>query len=648
MIKKQIRDEIVKQSLAEIAFARRHKQGKIKNWHKNEDLYLGKKIMQEESRANVDLGRMQEFVHSLLSKIDNPLVFKFSKRKAAQLQRVRRLNALRQRDARQDMWDIKDIAGKKQAIMYGRAIYTYYADSYNGYCPHLENVDCYDFLVDPSAGGLDLESAYYLGRFGIVKMRNELEQGVKDGLYLKTETNELLEGSGNSTDSQKEVLDKSNRVYGTNVYTKDKEIGNIDKYKFWEWYTTYKGDRYYLLLNESGSRAIRVEKLVDIFSPTKLYQSGMWPFWTWSAFIDLTEFWSPSYCDFVREIFMAQTVSINQMLDNSEQINKPQKVVNVNAIENLAELKYKRDGYIKVKGDFDVNKAVQYVRPNSIDTPAKVYEILEAIQEKASGVTASSKGVEDTDGRVAIYEGNQANVADRFGLLNKSYSFGYTRFAKLWEIGVKDHLNKKVAVDILGPEGVQVEEVTKRDLYTKDDDYSLQIESSNAEMQMDSALKRVKMTFLMSQARNPSVNKNKLFEMQATLAGLNEEEVRQLLDTSDFGDEELMAEAERDIEYLLEGKKIQPNQAATTAYKQKFVDYMQDNVEHLDPDQFRLLAEYVIGLDEIIMRNMVRMANNKAAAMQLNTQMQGDAGGVQNVQPEQVEVQPQMGQELPM
>src|SRR2546421_2581283 len=119
-ISKDKRDRIVDQAVNELAFARRYKQGKVRNWQKNEDLYYGKKATPLESRANVDLGRMQEFVHSLLSKIDNPLVFKFVKRKEAQLKRVKRLNALREIDQQKGDWDIKDIAGKKQAVIYGR------------------------------------------------------------------------------------------------------------------------------------------------------------------------------------------------------------------------------------------------------------------------------------------------------------------------------------------------------------------------------------------------------------------------------------------------------------------------------------------------------------------------------------------------
>jgi hypothetical protein len=75
------RQEIIAQALQEIQFAREYKQGKIQNWKINEDLYYSRKNVAVASRANVDLGQMSSFVHTLLSKIDNPLTFKFTKRK---------------------------------------------------------------------------------------------------------------------------------------------------------------------------------------------------------------------------------------------------------------------------------------------------------------------------------------------------------------------------------------------------------------------------------------------------------------------------------------------------------------------------------------------------------------------------------------
>jgi hypothetical protein len=99
-----------------------------------------------------------------------------------------------------------------------------------------------------------------------------------------------------------------------------------------------------------------------------------------------------------------------------------------------------------------------------------------------------------------------------------------------------------------------------------------------------------------------------------------------------------MAEAERDIEALLDGKEIKPNAAATTAYKQKFVDYMQDNEENVSMEQFRLLANYVIQLDDVIMRNTVRAAQNMIAKQQLQ-QFAQQAG-----QPPQAPLAPPQGQ----
>lgn len=602
MVRKEQRDKIVAQALHEITFSRRHKEGKVSNWQKNESMYYGKKEKSEDARANVDLGRMQEHVHTLLSKIDSPLTFKFKPKKKAQHKRVERLNSLKDYDADRDNWDLKDIVAKKQAIIYGRAIFSYFASSEGGYSPHLENVDVYDFLIDPAAGGIDLEQGRYLGRWGVVKDRYQLK-GNKN--YIKTEVDKLLAGDGNATSRTEEERNKDNRTYALDYQQNQKEHNNPDKFKFWEWFTTFEGERYYLLMTENGC-AIRCEKLRDMFD------SELWPFWSFAAFPDLTEFWTPSYCDYVREIFMAQSKSINQMLDNAEQINKPQKVVDITMIDNLSELKYRRGGnYIKSKGD--TTKAVKFVETPSINTPINVFEQLERIQERASGVTAAAAGVADTDGRATIYEGNQANTADRFGLFNKSYSFGYKRFAKLWEHGVREHLTRKIAVDILGPDGIDIEMVGKGDLFRGKEDYAVMVESSNAELQLSEQKKRTLSAAYSAVLGNPVVqNQDFVLERLMSIAGEEQEQIRQLLDKSGHGDAYVMSEAERDIELILDGALPRPNRVANTAYKQRFVDYMRDQQENLDQETFQRMVRYVQSLDEIIISNTRRMAREEA------------------------------------
>lgn len=609
----ETRSKIIKQALDEIAFARKYKQSKIGNWKMNEDMYYGRKPAGIEAQANVDLGQMGSFVHTILSKIDNPLVFKFSKRKDAQVDRVKRLNSLRETDATNDDWDMKDLAGKKQGVIYGRAIYSYYADSEDGYKPHLDNIDVYDFLIDPSAGGINVEKGRYMGDYGVVLSREEIKAGVKDKIYLKTEADKLLAGKGNNTESTQETVNAKNRSSAVGISSQDREMDSEDKFKFWRWGTTYGGKRYFLLLSETGATAIEVVELKDKFA------SNLWWYWTWAAFLDLTEFWTPSYCDYVREIFMAQAVSINQMLDNGEQITKPQTVVNVSAIENLAELKYRRNGLIKVKGAFDPAKAFFKVPVAAIDTPIKVFQTLEAIQEKSSGVTAAAQGVAENKSttKVSIYEGNEAAVADRFGLLNKSYSFGYKRFATLYRNGVDEHLVKKTAIDILGPDGVSVEMVSRRDIFRKDEGFGVIVEASNAELALSVEEKKAKLEFLRTQGgiqtaqgAAPVQNPKKAYEIGASIAGFDDETIRQLQDTSDFGNSSLMAKAERDIERVLDGEVVEPNQAATTAYKQRIVDYLSMNQESITIEQFTALVAYADSLDEVIARNMTRQAND--------------------------------------
>ena len=470
----------------------------------------------------------------------------------------------------------------------------------------------YDFLIDPSAGGLDIEKGRFMGDYGVVLSREEIKAGVKDKMYLKTEADKLLAGKGNNTESTQETTNAKNRTNAVGTNTQDREMESEDKFKFWRWGTTYKGKRYFLLLSETGSTAIEVTELQDKF------KSGLWWYWTWAAFLDLTEFWTPSYCDYVRELFMAQAVSINQMLDNGEQITKPQTIVNVSAIENLAELKYRRNGIIKVKGAFDATKAVIRVPVSPIETPIKVFQTLEAIQEKSSGVTAAAQGVAENKSttKVSIYEGNEAAVADRFGLLNKSYAFGYKRFATLYRHGVDEHLVKKTAIDILGPDGVSVEMVSRRDIFRKDEGFGVAVEASNAELALSTEEKKAKLEFLRTQGGIPVQpgmqvqNPKKAYEIGASIAGFDDETIRQLQDTSDFGNTSLMAKAERDIERILDGEFVEPNQAATTAYKQRIVDYLTANEEAITTEQFTMLVAYADSLDEVIARNMTRQAND--------------------------------------
>ena len=666
----EIREAIVAQSLRELQWARQYKQGKIKNWQINETMYYTKAIKQSyatglnysstpatgtvgTSRSNVNLARMQEFIHTLQAKTNTGLIFKYKKKKESQLDRVARLNALATQDRDTGFWDLKALVAKKQVFIYGRAQFCYYSDSYNGYCSHLDPVDVYDFLIDPSGGGIDYELAKNMGRYGVIKTKEDLQDGIDEGIYDKDSTTEIMESWGNNTESPQEETNKMNRMYGQGTVGK-KELTSDNKYKFWEWYTTFynpntkKSERYYLLMQERAGKALRVAPLTELFGATKEFPLGPWPFWGYAAFPDLTEYWTPGEADYARELIMAQDVSINQMLDNSEAINKPMRKVQVGAIENMAELKYRRDGIIRVKRDVDINKAYEIVQTPAIDAPLKVFDKLEQILQRSTGVTDQAKGIdnETSTDTLGIYEGNREEADDRFELLNTSESFGYKRFAKLYELGVKENLTKKIAVEMIGPDGVQTEEISKRDMFKKGDTFGITVEASDAEDQQSDKTQATKLKFLDSEFNNQitwpiiskMINAKKLFEMKAKIAGFSEDDIKELTDTSEYGNSELMSEAAKDIESLYEGENIKPNSAANNAYKQKLVDYMIDNQEVLmeKPELFARFAGYINAISPIVMTNEARALNQHL----INTLNTGGVPPQEQSQPQQTQPQP--------
>src|SRR3990167_1852491 len=327
MLNKQIRDAIVAQCKDEITFSRNTRRPKLNGWHLNEEMYYSKRANLEGERANVNLNEAQSFVMTFLSKINSPFNFRFEKGEEADLKAAKTANALKDRDAKLGHWDFKAMLARIQLIIYGRYIFEYHADSIKGdYQSHLNNVDVYQYLIDPACGGLDIETAFYMGRGGIIKSKNDIKDGIKSGRYLRTEGNELIAGSGNLTSETQEDFDSSNRWIS--MATGKKVHERPDQWRFWEWFTTYEGDRYYVLITDDGGKAIKIEKLEDIFATDK------WPFFSVAAYPDLTEFWTPSPLDGVREAIMGKATSINQIIDNGEAINRPMKAFDVDAIKN--------------------------------------------------------------------------------------------------------------------------------------------------------------------------------------------------------------------------------------------------------------------------------------------------------------------------
>lgn len=163
----------------------------------------------------------------------------------------------------------------------------------------------------------------------------------------------------------------------------------------------------------------------------ELFPSDKWQFFTCAAMPDLTEFWSPAPATGVREAIQAKEASVNQALQNSEEINNPVTYFDVDAIEDPEIIQYRGAKNIPFKAGTDINKAIQTRQIPSIQTPFAVYDKLDNIIAVASGVTNAARGQSDED-KVGIYEGNVQQAADRFALTGDLEAHAQYRFATLW------------------------------------------------------------------------------------------------------------------------------------------------------------------------------------------------------------------------
>lgn len=624
-IDKRTREIIAGRIKTEIDTARLAKKPHISRWKVNEDLlYESERFKKEyDTRSQIALNKMRGHIQTVLAKIDDPLSFKFMHTNIADKKKVDKYNALKEIDSDRDNWDFKDLLGKRQAIFYGRTVYFYFAtgDEKESYSPHLNLIDIYDFLIDPKTGGLDIEEARYLGHYNVRYSKTELEDGAKSGKFIKEAVKNLIDVQGTDNSTNEEEINKQNRYAKFNTYNSSTDQTRPDDYRFWAWCTTYEGERYYCVYSEDTGDLIRIVKLKDILP------SGRFPYWSWASHPDHVEFWSNGYADDARDIIMAQSMTINQMMDNADRINNPQRIVNITALVDENELRFKKKGFIRTNKD--TNGVFEEFQTPSIDTPLAVYDALENILQLNSGVTGASQGIAEED-KVGIYQGNQVAVADRFNLLNKSYSNGYKKFANLWKEGVDEHLNQKTSIKLLGPDGIEMTEFTEEDKETAGD-FEIIVETSNSDTQSNKEVIAEKVQFLSKYQQAPFINPKVLFEIEAEAVGFKKDDIKRMLNLDD-SNVDIQVEAHRDIQNVLEGKDVEPNEVADTVYVQIILDYIKDHKEDMTNGEYEILMNLYQATMPIVKRNMVVKAQMEIAKRGLLAENGGVPSVINNKQ----------------
>ena len=83
----------------------------------------------------------------------------------------------------------------------------------------------------------------------------------------------------------------------------------------------------------------------------------------------------------------------------------------------------------------------------------------------------------------------------------------------------------KIAVEMIGLDGVEYKEVSKKDT-NSNKDFNIVVTSAGSEQSMEQVTKRNKLTFLQNNKENPIWNPQVLGEMEATIAGFEIDDIK--------------------------------------------------------------------------------------------------------------------------
>jgi|SRR5581483_9314295 len=598
-------EQIVKQCRAEYDAGLQFRHLREKDWKLAEDQYFNKQAKSLKQRYNVPVPIVPGFVETLLSKVDDPPTLKFEQGEEADYKAAQKVNAFYQQESQSEDhdWDMIDLDGKKQGILYGRTVDKFYAQSKPKYKSCLEVVDVYDFIADPIGGG-DLEKHRFCQQDNIFKTKEDLKTGVEAFGYDPKAVEKIINATSEDklADNDNMYRSKQSRMMALGMDGITYNYAGQSLYKFIEAGTTWKGERYYVLFNYETGIAVKCVPLKEVF------KSNLWWFTSWATHRDIFNFWSKAPVDDIVPLAEMVRVLVNQELDNRQKKNWGMRAYDPDVFPDPSQLQWRPDGLVATKAKVSLQQTIQSgiyeFQTPELQGTINLVEYIDGVIGQKTGVTADTQGQSSED-KVGIYYGNLKQVADRLGLYNKSYKKNWAAIGRRYVWGLFEHLRTPEAVRIIGEQGAEWDELKRMEI---NPDWNIKVQGGNAEMAEDEVKKKRLQEIMATLAPDELLILSPRWRAETKLraAGVEEDDIRIAFDTQNEGNREILSEASQAIQEILDGKTPKLNRGANTAFVQKILDYAYDT--DLKPNEFESLIAYAQAHLPIAQENMARKA----------------------------------------
>lgn len=591
-VSKELKDKLVGIATKQLASGLKLKRERMRTVNEIEDLYYNKIVELIDNRVNIPFPIMSGQIDTFYSKIDNPPTVNF---RIVDLPNFGdKIQAAWQDDKSimRTRWEPKDRAEKKMALISGRGICKVFASSINNrYKAHYDVVDYHSFVCEGRRG--HLEDNLYCGETDIFKTMGDLDRMAKFGFYDKGQVVKLKKMvSEGKFDFNTSILQgKLNRQKAMGLNPEANGFLGQQVVNLTEWGMQYEGKRYYLLFESVTKTWLRCEELKDVFVNNK------WPWVSWAVNYDEYMFWSKGVGDDILPIAEAMRIVLNEAIENTRRRNRPMRIIGGSEFDDPNELMEFIPDNVVVASKGKRGEIVTIETPE-ISASLNLVQFLDNFKAQHTGISPEIQGASDKDTKVGVFFGTLQQAADRIGTINKEYSDSYAEKGYRYFWGLKEHLTTSKAIELLGKDGLHMDELTQKDLKDVDDVDDIVVGGGSREEEVNEIKSQRQSTVIAEISGNPAlsqkVNPDWLLKTALKTGGFTDDDIQQALDTKGGADLQLIKEADSAIRDILLKKTPRLNRGATTVYIQHILDYDTNNIDFQKTNR----AGEVIGIDK--------------------------------------------------
>lgn len=503
------------------------------------------------------------------------------------------------------LWGYKGRVGRFNAVISGRIIQKIFAYNDPQYTNVLVNVNYSDFHCESLGGGI-LENHQFCGTEGNFKTLSELKNNSK---YNQDQVKKLEDAVWDD-----EMFINLENTYGTK-FARWRSLGfDVETNSFsgehtfnlCDFVVTDDGVRYNIVFEPCTGIWVCVEEWKE------QVPSGEYPYKSGATHEDDKNFWNKSYADDFFTIADAVLTLFNQELTNREKKNYNARAFDKDMFPDVAKLdaaQYRPDALVPANTMGGTKKISDGLY--AFETPELTGTI--NLIDWMSGYTGSKTGAEEAPAggkgkqNVSMMLAQQQKQSKRVGLRSDSFQDFYMQLGRAYLEGLKECMEPKVSVQVVGENGFIEEQELTRIEVQQAGAITISVASDNEQENQDTMKKEAKAKAIQMVSENPSLTPFEKEVIYRDIGGFDEADIIFLLDKQGDLTRKQYANASRAIQDILLSKKPEIYYGADSSYIKYMHQYLVDNKNKIKGKE-KAFMDFLTIMEPVVTDNMKMLA----------------------------------------